>query len=86
MQVRLKTGRYAGELQDVRPDCARQMIADGRASDPRLEGGFACGGLVPEGTPFTVGESCHGSFLPRAVVDKFEATIAKVAKSKKGRS
>lgn len=38
MQVLLKVGRYAGELQDVRPDCARQMIADGRAADPRIVG------------------------------------------------
>lgn len=38
MQILLKTGRYAGELQDVRPDCARLMIADGRAADPRIEG------------------------------------------------
>lgn len=36
MEVRMKSGRYAGELRDVRPDCARQMIADGRAEDPGL--------------------------------------------------
>lgn len=35
MEVLMKSGRYAGELRDVRPDCAKQMIADGRAEDPR---------------------------------------------------
>lgn len=36
MQVLMKSGRYAGELRDVRPDCAKQMVADGRAEDPRV--------------------------------------------------
>jgi hypothetical protein len=36
MEVLVKIGRYAGELRDLRPDCAREMIADGRAEDPRL--------------------------------------------------
>jgi hypothetical protein len=34
MEVLMKIGRYAGEIRDVRPDCAREMIADGRAEHP----------------------------------------------------
>lgn len=37
MELRLKIGRYAGEIRDVAPDVAHQMIADGRATDPRFE-------------------------------------------------
>lgn len=37
MEVRLRIGRYAGEIKDVAPDVAKQMIADGRATDPRFE-------------------------------------------------
>jgi hypothetical protein len=36
MEVLLKFGRYAGEVRDVRADCALQMIEDGRATDPRV--------------------------------------------------
>ena len=34
MYVRLNIGRYAGEIRDVVSEAARQMLADGRASDP----------------------------------------------------
>lgn len=37
MDVRLKIGRYAGELRDIPAPEAKQMIEDGRAVDPRLE-------------------------------------------------
>jgi hypothetical protein len=37
MEVRLKIGRYAGEIKDVEPVIANEMIADGRATDPRFE-------------------------------------------------
>lgn len=37
MELRLKIGRYAGEIRDFEPADARQMIADGRAADPRFE-------------------------------------------------
>jgi hypothetical protein len=34
MYVRVLTGRYAGEIRDIRSDAAKQMLADGRATDP----------------------------------------------------
>lgn len=34
MYVRMKIGRYAGEIQDVRPDVARDLISSGRGEDP----------------------------------------------------
>jgi hypothetical protein len=37
VEVRIKTGWKAGELQDVSPEAARAMLADGRATDPRDE-------------------------------------------------
>jgi len=37
MDVRLKYGRYVGELRDIPTPEAEQMIADGRAEDPRVE-------------------------------------------------
>lgn len=37
MEVLMKVGIYAGEIRDLRPDCARQMIADGQAIDPHHE-------------------------------------------------
>lgn len=73
MYVRVLTGRYAGEVRDIRSDAAKQMLADGRAMDadapwPLFEK-FASGGLV-ESTPAIVGESVTGSFLPLATVQK----------------
>jgi hypothetical protein len=32
MLIRIHIGRKAGEIQDVEPTAARQMLADGRAS------------------------------------------------------
>jgi hypothetical protein len=34
MLVTMKIGKYAGEVMDIEPDSARQLIADGRASVP----------------------------------------------------
>jgi hypothetical protein len=39
MEVRLKIGRYDGEIKDLAPEVAKQMIADDRAEDPRLAPG-----------------------------------------------
>jgi hypothetical protein len=55
MEVLMKSGRYAGELRDVRPDCAKQMIADGRATDPRKS---------PEHSGVEPGISASGNPLP----------------------
>lgn len=41
MEVRLKIGRYAGEIQDVAPDVAKRLIESGQATDPRSENGSA---------------------------------------------
>jgi hypothetical protein len=38
MELRLKIGRYAGEIKDIAPGVAQQMIKDGNATDPRFEG------------------------------------------------
>lgn len=38
MELRLKIGRYAGEIKDVAPEIARQLLDDGNATDPRFEG------------------------------------------------
>ena len=37
MEVLLMVGSYAGQIRDVKPFYARQMIADGRALDPNRE-------------------------------------------------
>jgi hypothetical protein len=37
MNIRLNFGPKAGEVQFIRPDVAKQLIANGRATDPRLE-------------------------------------------------
>lgn len=34
MYLKLQSGRYAGEMRDVRVDQARLMLADGRAVRP----------------------------------------------------
>ena len=39
MLVRVKFGRKAGEIQDIEPAAARQMLADGRASEVVYESG-----------------------------------------------
>jgi hypothetical protein len=36
MEVLMKIGRYAGELRDLRPDVAKQLIERGSAEDPRM--------------------------------------------------
>jgi hypothetical protein len=36
MYLKLQSGRYAGEIRDVRVDQAREMLADGRAVVPVL--------------------------------------------------
>lgn len=41
MYVRVLTGRYAGEIRDIRSDAAKQMLADGRAVDIGDEGSTA---------------------------------------------
>jgi hypothetical protein len=38
LEIRLKIGRYAGEIKDVEAVIAHQLIDDGRATDPRFEG------------------------------------------------
>lgn len=38
LYIRLKIGRYAGEIKDVISEAARQMLADGRAEDPYAPG------------------------------------------------
>ena len=37
MDVRLKIGRYAGEIRDIPATEAKLMLADGRAEDPYAE-------------------------------------------------
>jgi len=37
MDVRVKIGRYAGEIQDIPAPEAKLMLADGRAEDPYVE-------------------------------------------------
>lgn len=37
MDVRVKIGRYAGEIQDIPAPEAKLMLADGRAEDPYAE-------------------------------------------------
>lgn len=37
MLVRVKVGSKAGQIEDVEPVCARLMLEDGRATDPRDE-------------------------------------------------
>jgi endonuclease YncB( thermonuclease family) len=39
MEVRLKIGRYAGDVRDIRADVARALIANGSATDIRSETG-----------------------------------------------
>lgn len=39
MLVRMNIGAYEGKVRDVRNEEARQMIADGRATDLRVEDG-----------------------------------------------
>ena len=39
MLVRMNIGAYEGKIRDVRNEEARQMIADGRATDLRVEDG-----------------------------------------------
>jgi hypothetical protein len=39
MLVRLNVGRRAGEIQDIEPSAAKQMIADGRAAVVQYEQG-----------------------------------------------
>ncbi len=34
MEVLMMSGAYAGEIRDIKPIYARQMLADGRAVDP----------------------------------------------------
>lgn len=36
MEVLMMTGTYAGEIRDIKPVYAREMIADGRALDPNV--------------------------------------------------
>jgi hypothetical protein len=67
MHVRLLTGRYAGEIRDVRSDAARQMLADGRAADPDS----AVGGIV-DAEPLLVGEVVHDHFIPAATAARMK--------------
>ncbi len=75
MYVRVLTGRYAGEVRDIRADAAKQMLADGRAMEEDapwpLFGKFATGGLV-DSKPSIVGEAVTGSLLPAATVQKLK--------------
>lgn len=41
MEVRLKIGRYAGEVKDFAPDIAKGLIDCGAATDARTENGSA---------------------------------------------
>lgn len=41
MLIRMNIGAHEGKIRDVRNEEARQMIADGRATDPRVEDGSA---------------------------------------------
>lgn len=77
MEVRLKFGRYEGEVRDVAAHIALELIADGRAEDPRMDGLkiFASGGIVP-GVVAIVGESVQDFVIPKAVAEKIEAVMA----------
>jgi len=82
MRVVLNSGRRIGEVVEIDYPTAKIMIADGRATDPRTSIGLSVGGELPATTTFLVGESSPGgSFLPRAVADKF----VEAAKKKGGR-
>ena len=83
MEVRLQIGRYAGELRDVEPEAAREMIADGRATDPRFDD-FPLGKVVVAGTT-QVGERAHETLFPRAIANHLEAAVPE-RKPKRGRN
>ena len=46
--IRVHFGPFAGELQDVRADLANELVAQGRATDPRMEEVSAVTLSVPE--------------------------------------
>jgi hypothetical protein len=37
MEIRMKIGRYAGQIRDIRNDVARALLAKGAATDPQRE-------------------------------------------------
>ena len=55
MEVLMMSGAYAGEIRDVKPFYARQMLQDGRAVDPNelIHARKAAEVAVPEAPPAT---------------------------------
>lgn len=81
MELRLKIGRYAGEIKDVAPEIARQLLDDGNATDPRFEG------EVPSPQAAQVAEAAHVDELAeyRDACARSSTAAAKRS-TKKGRS
>lgn len=62
MDIRLKIGRYAGEIRDFPADVARRMIDDDLAMDPRFEG------ELPAQPAFVLVDELHKQPAPVAEV------------------
>jgi hypothetical protein len=95
MNVRLLFGPKVGEVQYIQPAVALELLRQGRAEDPRLDGmreksagiskfeQFADGGEVSDSSVFVVGDfSPSGSVLPRPVAQKLEAIAAAKGKGR----
>jgi hypothetical protein len=77
--VRPNFGQRAGEVQFMRPDIARELIASGRATDPRLEeldSLIQLGGEVTP-APALVGERAPEAILPAAVVRELTSHVSR---------
>lgn len=82
MRVLLNSGRRIGEVVEIDYPTAKIMIADGRASDPRMLPAFADGGEIPATATFLVGDSARGSFVSHPVADVVASAMS--AMKKKG--
>jgi hypothetical protein len=82
MYVEILDGRYAGQMRDMEPGAAMDLINVGRAkrygeptlATPPLPGGYSgtpVSGGIAEDSPTLVGEHAGETILPRTVAEKF---------------